>query len=252
MATNTYIISGSFTSGGTAYDLQLPIQTVQTNTSTTNQIATTNTSQPSLSKFVVTNFTQWGIASKTQRSTWFKGLADAAALNENTDATATPLMSPAAITTNGFTVVNNTPLYGVEITAITKANPGVATFRGPGFNPGQGIPAFATGDTIVFHGVTGSSGTDWAGLNGNSYTLTKVSSVTFSFGVNTTSYTGTYTASSGICTRTQTASGTKIPPMNVADVGMRLGTSVVGADGDVMYWEATITDDYRVLGDIGA
>lgn len=247
MATATYTIQGSFTSGGVAYDLQLPIRTIQT--STNSQIAT-QTTQPSLVKFQCWNFTQWAVASKTIKSYWFKGMADANALLETNNAT--PVMVSSAITTNGFTIVNNTPLYGVEVTAITKANPGVVTFRGPGFNPGQGISTWGTGDIIKFSQLGGSSGTDWSNLNGTQYTVTKVSSNTFSFGVDTSAYTGTYTASSGIAYRIQDAAGNKIPPLNVANVGIRLGTSVVGADNDVIYWEATISDDSRALGDIGA
>lgn len=247
MATVTYVIGGSFISGGAAYDLQLPIRTIVTDAN--SQIASQST-QPELISFKIYNYTEWGTDAKTLAAYWFKGMPDGAALL--TTRGTTDLSSSLITSATGFTVINNTPLYGVEITGITKANPGVATFRGPGFNPGQGIPAFATGDTIKFNFVRGSSGTDWAGLNGNSYTLTKVTATTFSFGVDTSAYTGTYTASSGIAYRTQTASGTIIPPLNVANVGIRLGTSVVGADTDTMYWEATISDDFRPLGDIGA
>lgn len=245
MVTASYIIHGSFTSAGTAYDLQLPIETIQTNSN--SNIASTST-QPSLVYFKCWNYTQWAVASKTISSEWHLGMAAGYALQTTTNGSS--VLVPTSITSNGFTLVNNTPLYGVEVVAITKANPGVVTFRGPGFNPGQGIPAFATGDIFKFHGIAGSSGTDWSALNGQSLTLTKVSSLTFSFGVDTSGYTGTYTASSGIATRIQTASGTVIPPLNVADVGIRLGTSVVGANADVIYWEAHLTDDNRVLGQL--
>lgn len=250
MVTVSYKISGSFTSAGTAYDLQLPIETVQTNTNTTNNIATTTSNQPSLVKFETWNYTQWEVASKTIKSLWLKGMTDGYALLSTTDSAVDTV--PTKITANGFTPLNGTPMFGVEIVSISKANPGVVTFRGPGFNPGQGIPAFATGDTFKFNGVAGSSGTDWAALNGTTYTLTKVSPLSFSFGVDTSGYTGTYTASSGIAYRLQALAGTLIPPLNVANVGIRVGTSVVGADNDVIYWEATITDDYRPLGDLGA
>lgn len=252
MATVTYVIQGSFTSGGSGilYDLQLPIRTIQT--SSNSQIATQST-QPELVSFKAYNYTEWGTDAKTLAAYWFKGMANGSALLTTRGTTT---LSTTLETTNGFTIVNNTPLFGVEITAITKANPGVATFRGPGFSPGQGIPAWATGDTFYFNGVAGSSGTDWAGLNGspttNKFTITKVTANTFSFATDTSAYTGTYTASSGTATRIQTASGIIIPPLNVADVGIRFGTAVIGADSDVIYWEATISDDSRALGDIGA
>jgi hypothetical protein len=249
MATVTYVIEGSFTSGGSGilYDLQLPIQTVQTNSGNTN-IASTST-QPSLVSFKAYNYTKYGTNAQTLESKWFKGMANGSALLITRGTTD---LSSTLETTNGFTIVNNTDLFGVQITAISKANPGVATFIGPGFNPGQGIPAFATGDQFKFSYITGSSGTDWAALNGQTFTLTKVTANTFSFGVDTSAYTGTYTANSGIAYRTQTASGTLIPPLNVADVGIRFGSAVLGNDGDVIYWEATISDDSRALGDIGA
>lgn len=245
MVTASYIIHGSFTSAGAAYDLQLPIETVQTNAN--SNIASTST-QPSLVYFKAWNYTQWATASKTIASEWHLGMTAGYALQTTTDSAVD--MVPTIVTSNGFTLVNNTPLYGVEVVGITKANPGVVTFRGPGFNPGQGIPAFATGDIFKFSGVAGSSGTDWAALNGQSLTLTKVTNLTFSFAVDTSGYTGTYTASSGIAYRIQTANGIVIPPLNVADVGIRLGTSVVGANADVIYWEAHLTDDNRALGQL--
>ncbi len=252
MVTVSYVIEGSFTSGGSGipYDLQLPIRTIQT--STNSQIASQST-QPSLVSFKAYNYTAYGTNSSTLESKWFKGMPDGDALLITRGTTD---LSSTLETTNGFTIINNTPLYGVEVTAITKANPGVVTFRGPGFSPGQGIQPWATGDTFYFAGVGGSSGTDWASLNGspstNLYTITKVTANTFSFAVDTTSFTGTYTASSGIAVRVQSVGGQIIPPLNVANVGIRFGTAVIGADGDVIYWEATISDDSRALGDIGA
>lgn len=65
-----------------------------------------------------------------------------------------------------------------QITALTNANPGVATTN---INHG-----FTTGGTIVIAGVTGTSG-----VNG-SHTVTVISENTFSFAVNTTS-SGAYT-----------------------------------------------------------
>ena len=37
-----------------------------------------------------------------------------------------------------------------------------------------------------------------------------------------------------------------------ADVGVGFGSAVLGNDGDVIYFRAMISDDYRALGDIGA
>jgi hypothetical protein len=65
------------------------------------------------------------------------------------------------------------------VTAATKANPGVVTIAGHGLT---------TGDRVVFAGLGGMTE-----LNGNTYTITVVSSDTFSIGVNTSGYT-TYTS----------------------------------------------------------
>ena len=233
------IIESSLISAGSGvlYDLQLPIQTIQTNVSNTN-LATTTT-QPTLVKFELYNYTLQGSGTGVNSAVWLKGMPAGSAL-VNTITAGVPAQT--LETTNGFTVINKTDLFGVEVLAITKANPGVATIIGPGFEPGQGIPNFATGDQFIFRGVAGSSGTDWAGLNGNTYTLTKITGNTFSFGVNTTSYTGTYTASSGIAYRTFTSTGLPLPPLNVADVGLRLGSAVVGATGNTLYYVAYFSD----------
>lgn len=230
------IIQGSFTSGGTAYDLQLPIETVQGSTQ----------ANMTLVRFEIFNYTKWATNTQNLSAQWFKGMPNASALITSRGTTD---LSSVLETTNGLTIVNDTPLYGVEITAISNANPGVATFRGPGLTPGQGISNWSTGDKGIFRGVSGSNA--WNAINGVEYTITKVTAQTFSFAVDTSAF-GTYTASSGIFYRTTDAAGRPIPPLNVANVGVRLGTAIVGNDGDVMYWQATICDDTRALGDIGA
>lgn len=268
MATVTQKIFGKFTSAGTAYDLQLPIQTIQNNPivsggTANSQIASTST-QPSLMKFVVWNYTEWATTGKVIQSTYLKGFADGKSLQLTTQTTTNIYTTPTIEATNGFTIINNTPKYGVELVSITKANPGVFTFRGPGWTQNEinnpGISNFATGDLVVFNGIGGSSGTDWSALNAsttnqNQYTLVKLTTTTFKVQLNgvdvdTSGYTGTYVASSGIARRIQDVGGNKIPPINMANVGIRLGTAVVGANGDVMYWEAELSDDYRSLGQL--
>jgi hypothetical protein len=68
----------------------------------------------------------------------------------------------------------------LHISAVTKANPGVVTTREP-----HGL---TSGDTVTITGVGGMTE-----LNGNTYTVTVISTTTFSIGTNTTSYT-TYLA----------------------------------------------------------
>jgi hypothetical protein len=67
----------------------------------------------------------------------------------------------------------------LNLSAVTKANPGVVTTRQP--------HSLSTGDTVTFSKVGGMTN-----LNGNTYTVTVITPTTFSIGVNTTSF-GTYT-----------------------------------------------------------
>jgi hypothetical protein len=68
----------------------------------------------------------------------------------------------------------------LHISNVTKANPGVVTTREE-----HGL---STGDTVTISGVGGMTQ-----LNGNTYTVTVISSTTFSIGTNTSGY-GTYLA----------------------------------------------------------
>jgi hypothetical protein len=64
----------------------------------------------------------------------------------------------------------------LHISGVTKANPGVITTREP--------HELATGDTVTVSNVGGMTE-----LNGNTYTVTVITSTTFSIGVSTTGYT---------------------------------------------------------------
>jgi hypothetical protein len=68
----------------------------------------------------------------------------------------------------------------LHISAVTKANPGVVTTR-----EAHGL---TTGDTVTITGVGGMTE-----LNGNTYTVTVISTTTFSIGISTSGYT-TYLA----------------------------------------------------------
>lgn len=78
----------------------------------------------------------------------------------------------------------------ISISAVTKANPGVATTT---LNHG-----LVTGQSNVF--IASAAGGGFTALNGGPYTVTVLDEKTFSFGVNTSGYSGTYTAGSGIVT----------------------------------------------------
>lgn len=78
----------------------------------------------------------------------------------------------------------------ISITAITKANPGVATTD---LNHG-----LVTGQNNVL--IANAAGGGFTAANGGPYTVTVLDEKRFSFGVNTSGYSGTYTASSGTVT----------------------------------------------------
>lgn len=78
----------------------------------------------------------------------------------------------------------------ITISAVTKANPGVATTT---LNHG-----LVTGQSNVF--IASAAGGGFTALNGGPYTVTVIDEKNFSFGVNTSGYSGTYTAGSGIVT----------------------------------------------------
>lgn len=79
----------------------------------------------------------------------------------------------------------------ISIAAVTKANPGVATTD---LNHG-----LTTGQANVF--IANAAGGGFTALNNvSAYTVTVIDEKNFSFGVNTSGYSGTYTAGSGTVT----------------------------------------------------
>ena len=83
--------------------------------------------------------------------------------------------------------------YKQTITAFSKAADAVVTVAD--------TSDYAVGDKITFEGLAGSSGTDWSGQNGKTHAIKSIpSATTLTIELDTSAFTGTYTASSGSLT----------------------------------------------------
>lgn len=183
-------------------------------------------------------------------SWWVNGMPSASA-NQIVYTAGAPAAS--YITSNGVTPVilgGDWQSTQYTITGITNANPGVVTVSSA--SPTNTL-ALTNGMIITISGVVGMTQ-----VNTNRYVVANLSGTSFSlydlFGnpVNTTSF-GTY-SSGGIANQISypptaptlnAATGQVITPGQPAgnqyDIGYEgviLGTSVVGANNDVMWWEA--------------
>jgi hypothetical protein len=144
-------------------------------------------------------------------------------------------------TTNGVTISN---LPGgfvdqhVAITGISTAIPGVVTTSVP-----HGL---VDGDRVVITKVAGNVGQQ---LNGNTYMVDVLTSTTFAlydiYGV-PIAVAGTYTSGGQI-----TTSGTNF---NVIDLpttyGLLLGSAVMGANNDIIYFVASKFNAYYNIGSV--
>lgn len=128
-------------------------------------------------------------------------------------------------TSNGFTPLAQSAVYGASVSGFTNANPGVITAS----NIAQvGIVA---GDTIKVASVADDgSGTS---LNGT-FTVASVTATTITLTQNTSVPTYSVYVSGGKVTRVSDSSGDPIPTENYAIQGVTLGTGVVGGNNDVM------------------
>lgn len=209
-------------------------------------------------KFVTTNWTALATdATAVVESTFFRNVTPAANASRVSKTITTGALTQANVTSNGFTAVTiggnwlNT-IY--TVTGISNANPGVVTVNP--VNPANSM-VLANGMTITISGVNGMSG-----LNSNRFVVSSISgatgSQTFSlydtFGnpVDTTSL-GTYVSGGqlDVISYPPTApvlnptNGQVIVPGSPAGLqldtgyqGMTLGTGVVGANTNVIFWEA--------------
>lgn len=212
--TNTY--GGYLQSAGAAYNLTLPWQA---------------------DKFEWWNYTKYATNDNNLSGVWFRDFPAGDALivrRGTTDLTST------LETTNGITVANTAGGFTnqhVTITGITTATPGVVTAASHGL---------ADGDRVVITKVIGTIGPE---VNNQTFVVDVLSANTFAlydvYGLPITTV-GTYT-SGGQLTKTG-------PELGIVDVPVQyiltLGSAVMGADNDVIYFQATKFNAYFNLGDV--
>jgi len=213
--TNTY--GGYLISAGVAYNIVLPWQA---------------------DKFEWINYTKYATNANNISGVWYRDFPAGDALivaRGTTDLTST------LETTNGVTISTLPGGFTDQhrtINSITIATPGVVTTTA--------AHGLVDGDRVVITKVVGSVGSQ---LNGNTYMVDVLSSTTFAlydiYGLPITTV-GVYT-SGGQITKTG-------PELGVVDnpptYRLLLGSAVMGADGDVIYFQATKFNAYFNLGDV--
>jgi hypothetical protein len=213
--TNTY--AGYLQSAGVAYNLILPWQA---------------------DKLEWYNFTKFGTNSNNIQGVWFRDFPAADALiiaRGITDLTST------LETTNGVTISNLAGGFTDQhrtVTGVTTATPGVVTT--------SAAHGLVDEDRVIFTKVAGAVGQQ---LNGNTYVVDVLSSTTFAlydiYGV-PVQVTGTYTSGGQI-----TRMGKNFNVIdNPVTYRLTLGTAIMGADNDVLYFVATKFNAFFNLGDV--
>ncbi len=212
--TNTY--GGYLQSAGAAYNLVLPWQA---------------------DKFEWYNYTKFATNDTNLSGVWFRDFPAGDALitrRGTTDLTST------LEATNGITVANTAGGFvnqHVTITGITTATPGVVTAASHGL---------ADGDRVV---ITKVIGTIAAEVNNQTFVVDVLSANTFAlydvYGLPITTV-GAYT-SGGQLTKTGPSLGIVDVPVSYI---LTLGSAVMGADNDVIYFQATKFNAYFNLGDV--
>lgn len=212
--TNTY--AGYLQSAGAAYNLVLPWQA---------------------DKLEWYNYTKFATNDNNCQGVWFRDFPSGDAL---IIARGTTTLTSTLEATNGVTIANLAGGFTDEhrvITGITTATPAVVTSAGHGLSTGQ---------RVVITKVIGTIGQD---LNNNTYVIRVLSSSTFAlydiYGIPITTV-GTY-GSSGQITLTG-------PELGIVDAPptfrLLLGSAVMGADNDVIYFAAYKFNAYFNLGDV--
>lgn len=213
--TNTY--AGYLQSAGVAYNLVLPWQA---------------------DKLEWYNYTKFGTNSNNIQGVWFRDMPAGDSLiiaRGTTDLTST------LETTNGVTINNLAGGFTDQhrtITGISTATPGVVTTSAD-----HGL---VDGDRVVITKVAGAVGQQ---VNGNTYMVDVLSSNTFAlydiYGV-PVPVPGTYTSGGQITRSGENFNTIDNPPT----YRLLLGTAVMGADNDVIYFVATKFNAYYNLGDV--
>jgi hypothetical protein len=212
--TNTY--GGYLQSGGVAYNITLPFFP---------------------DKFEWFNYTKFATDTNNVQGVWFRDFpaGDSLIITRGT----TTLTSTLEVTngvTNASTAAGFTSEH-VTITGITTATPAVVTASAHGL---------ANGDRVIITKVIGTMAPE---VNNQTFVVAVLSSSTFALydvhGVPITTV-GAYTSSGQI-----TKIGPKLGIINSPQtVILTLGSAIMGADNDKIYFVATQFNNYINLGDI--
>lgn len=213
--TNTY--AGYLQSAGVAYNIVLPWQP---------------------DKFEWYNYTKFGSNTNNLQGIWFRDMpaGDALIINRGTTTLTSTLETTNGITIStlpgGFTDQHRT------VTGITTATPGVVTTSAD-----HGL---VDNDRVVFTKLAGVVGQQ---LNGNTYLVDVLSATTFAlydiYGL-PVAVPGTYTSGGQITRSGENFNIIDNPPT----YRLTLGTGIMGADNDVIYFVATKFNAYFNLGDV--
>lgn len=217
--TNSY--AGYLQSGGVAYNITLPFQA---------------------DCFQWWRYTGYGTVGTIGQGIWFRDFPSGDNLEHRAiaDNGATGDLNLVLETTNGITINNTTggfPNEHVTISGLTAATPGVVTANSHGMS---------NGDRCIITKVVGTIG---ASVNNKEFFVQGVTTNTFQlydvYG-NPYTTTGTYT-SGGQLTKEGPRLGISNTPVTYR---LTLGTAVMGADNDVIYFVAWKFNSYYNLGDV--
>lgn len=213
--TNTY--AGYLQSAGSAYNLVLPWQP---------------------DKLEWYNYSKYGTNTNNLQGVWFRDMpaGDALIINRGTTTLTSTLE-----TTNGVTISNLPGGFTDQhrtVTGVSTATPGVVTTSAD-----HGL---VDNDRVVFTKLAGAVGQQ---LNGNTYMVDVLSSTTFAlydiYGA-PVPVLGTYTSGGQITRSGENFNTIDNPPT----FRLALGSAVMGADNDVIYFVATKFNAYFNLGDV--
>lgn len=213
--TNTY--AGYLESDGGAYDIALPFQA---------------------DKFEWWNYTKFATNDNNLYGVWFRDFPAGDALITNR---ATTTLTSTLEATNGITINNTAGGFTdthVTVTGITTASPAVVTTGS--------VHGLANDDRVILSKVVGTIAPE---VNFIEFVVQVLTTTTFALydvqGVAITTV-GAYT-SGGQLNKTGPLLGTENLPLTYQ---LTLGTAVIGADSDAIYFVATQFNNYVNLGDI--
>ncbi len=129
---------------------------------------------------------QAGIRSKFIDASIWRGSVAAGDLSKITVSASSNIVTGLIPLMEAGADVNKLDSGKVAMSAVTKDSPAVVTVAS--------TANLQSGDVVTLSSVVGSTGTDWSGQSGKSYAITVLSSTTFSIGLATTGFAGTFTS----------------------------------------------------------